>query len=274
MKKVFAILVSVLVSCVLFAESPFSWKETSWNTGTLYEYRVSGEGKKGIDLFVYVKDENTVSYFADQSEYAKQVFLYEEIFDKVTGVCLESNGKNPFAYAKEGFSSIESHMKTDVSAKKIRMWGSAWFLGKEKSMDIDLELSALLWSETSSFLSELWFMMRHLTPGTTSFDLSITNNGKVFLSNVKLEGTEILNGIECDKWTVTNGKKENHTLWFNKKDSCYSLIQYSSKGTGGYVKSPSAVLVKKTDLSLSKWEDFCEKKTEEVRLKLKLPEKI
>ncbi|MCQ2597811.1 MAG: hypothetical protein MJ181_08160 [Treponema sp.] len=271
MKKILTSLFAISFSFVLFAETPFTWKESSWNTGTMYEYRVTGEGKKGIDLYVYVKDDHTVSYFADQSEYAKQVFVYEDSYDKKTGYVIESNGKNPLSYARESFTNIESHVSLDASSKKLRMWGSAWFLGKEKSMDVELNLPVVPWTETSSFFSELWFMMRNLNSGTTSFDISISSNGKVSPAKVKLEGTEIINGVECDKWSVT-GKKENHNLWFEKGNQTYPLIKYSSKGTGGYVKSPDVSFVKTTMLTSFEWEIFCKVKTETARTKLKLPE--
>lgn len=270
MKKNLSLLFLFSLIFSLYSETPFRWRESAWDTGTMYEYRVTGEGKKGIDLFVYVKDDHTVSYFADQSEFAKQVFIYEDSYATETGFVIESNGENPFSYAKENFSNIESHMKMNEAASKIRMWGSAWLLGKEKSMDVELDLPAVPWAETSSFLSELWFMMRNLNRDTTSFDITITNNGKASLSKVQFEGTENISGIECDKWSVT-GKKENHTLWFDKNDPFYRLYKYSSKGTGGYVKSPSVNFVKRTELTVSDWEDFCKNRTEEIRLKLKLP---
>ena len=271
MKKLIAFLFFFSVLFGLHAKTPFSWKKSTWDIGNMYEYRVTGEGKKGIDLFVYVKDDHKVSYFADQSEFAKQVFIYEDTYDMETGFVIESHGENPLSYAKENFLNIESHLQSIEGSKKIRMWGSAWVFGKEKSMDVELDLPAVPWTETSSFLSELWFMMRNLVPETTSFDISVTNNGKASLSKVQFEGTENLNGIECDKWSVT-GKKENHTLWFDKNDSSYRLYKYSSLGTGGYVKSPSVSFINRMELTISEWEDFCKNKTEQIRQKLKLPE--
>lgn len=120
--------------------------------------------------------------------------------------------------------------------------------------------------------------MRFIKPDCKEFNVGAYTALKPYKEKVSYCGEEEANGKLCDKWeAVILDKKGNPTyekqiFWFDKADSFYPLVQIESHIKGALFSNARVFLTETKQLTESEWNDYIKQTTEDIRVKLDIPQ--
>jgi len=277
MKKNLMFLVLAFLSSLCFAQI----KELKYDSakmmdvGNMYSYYIKElGGKKEMNLYFYVKDDKTVECFIDFSTVSPMVMIVSGEINPDVCSWKKVKGYNPFSYLKISGNDV-STAEYDVKNKRLKT-SMTYYNNKKELKSYSLKKNTPLYPlyEMSLYQLDLWFAMRNYSGNYKSFEVGTLYNGAVSTSVVSYCGDESVNGINCEKWEISQkgilakatGKKQ--TIWLDKNDKYKKVMKYTNTLNVRPVGKLDISFRNRKVMNLNDWNLFVDEKTEEARIRL------
>lgn len=279
-KKVTVLLFALGIIANIFGQSSvFKYDESKMEAGTMYDYSIKElNGSKEMSFQFYIKDPETIICYVDFSNIFSQVQIFEEKYNTEVCAFAGSKGIVPFEYLKLPKSNGSSEDHWDYENLKLDATAHMYDLsGKKKVYSVHKNIPMAPTYEMSLYQLDLWFAMRFINPDVKKFKVGSMYGLSSSEAEVSYVGEETINGKLCDKWVVeqlgiiAKAKKEKQTIWFDKNDKYYNVVKYTNTKSISPIGKLDINLRNKKQISFEEWNEFVNKRNEEVRVKYNLP---
>ncbi len=279
-KMVIIFLLITSLPCLLFGQvKEFSYdSKKMMDVGTMYTYSVKEiGGEKEMDFYFYIKDELNIAAFCDYSKAWTQVVIVDAELDPRTCSFKREYSKNPFSYMKI-YGTDYTEIIYDFDHKR-GVLNTAQFNnnGTLKQYSIKKDINIFPVYEQSMFSLDLWLAFRNYQGDYSDFTVSALNNISVDTEILHYEGKEVINGVKCDKWVMTQKgilakmKGNKKTIWIDNNDDFKKVIKYTDTKDLFPIGKREVTFVKREAMTLEGWQSFVEKKQEAARIRLNFP---
>ncbi|HPE36100.1 MAG TPA: hypothetical protein PK625_03055 [Spirochaetales bacterium] len=244
----------------------FKYDPAKMDVGTCYTYQLGNQaGTKTMQIYVYVKSEDTLLVYKDYSTIAPMVFDVEVRFDWSRMMFGEEYGLNPFWEFRMPNTNHESIGVWNWDKKRLPITMTTFdSKGREKSRAMVIEANLFPTFDFSLYHVDLQFALRHFVGDAGPWTIGGFYAGYYIESELKRVRQEMKDGHLCEVYElrglgflgwVMNIKQR---IWVDKNDPYRRVIRYENDMKISPFDSVLLTLKEYKHMSLDEWHKMVE----------------